>query len=168
MEHLVSLGHGRIGLIAGAHFSFSDQRSVGYRRVLASHGIECRPGDTVSVPSYSTEGGRIGMERLLRTGSDLTAVFAVTDEIAIGAIRVLYEAGLRVPRDVSVVGFDDIDICAYMTPGLTTVSQPILDMGARTAEVVSRLISGEPIGDLPLVYRHRLVVRESTASPGRP
>ncbi len=165
VNHLVGLGHRRIGIIAGAHFSFSDQRTTGYRRTLEAHGIAFHEKDKVSVPSYSPEAGKLGMERLLQAGRECTAVFAVTDEIAIGAIRALYEAGLSVPGDVSIIGFDDIDITGYMTPGLTTVRQPILDMGARTAEVMSLLISGEGIGAEPLVFSHSLVVRESTAAP---
>ncbi len=165
VSHLVGLGHRRIGIIAGAHFSFSDQRTRGYRKTLEEHGIEYHESDQVNVPSYSAEAGKRGMERLLASGRKCTAVFGVTDEIAIGAIRALFEAGLSVPEDMSIVGFDDIDITAYLAPGLTTIRQPILDMGARTAEVMSRLISGDDIGVEPLVFTHSLVVRESTEAP---
>ncbi len=163
-EHLVSLGHRRIGLLSGTHFSFGAQRAEGYRSGLAASGIEAREADAVLLPSYTPEEGRSGMRALLERDLGLTAVFAATDELAIGAVRALYEAGLKVPRDVSVIGFDDIDISAYLSPGLTTVRQPIREMGKRTAEIMSRLIEGhrEP-GDS--VFGHELVIRESTKGP---
>jgi len=161
-EHLIGLGHRRIGFIGGSHFSFAAQRADGYREALASAGIAYDERLVASVPSYIAEDGLAGMRELLRRGQDISAVFASTDELAIGAMRAIYEAGSRVPDDVSVVGFDDIDVSAYLAPGLTTVAQPIEEIGRRTAEVMSKLISGESYGDLSAVFSHRLVVREST------
>jgi LacI family transcriptional regulator len=101
------------------------------------------------------------MLKLLERGGNLSAVFAVTDELAIGAMRALYEAGLRVPRDISIIGFDDIDIAAFMVPGLSTVRQPIQEMGRKTAEIMYRLIAGNDCGACSMVFPHDLVIRES-------
>lgn len=167
VEHLAANGHRRIGLIAGAHFSFSAQRSEGYRQVLERHGIGAKKEWCVTVPSYSLEAGKLGMERLLQQDKSLTAVFAITDELAIGAMRALYEAGLNVPRDVSLVGFDDIDISAFTEPGLTTIRQPILDLGEKTAALVCDLIANGKSIQAPVVLPHQLVERESVARAGK-
>jgi DNA-binding LacI/PurR family transcriptional regulator len=105
------------------------------------------------------------MSTLLDGHETPSAVFAATDGLAIGAIRALFEAGKAVPRDVSVMGFDDIDISANLTPALTTVSQPIHDMGKATAELMSSLISGEVSKDGASTFGHRLVIRESCGAP---
>jgi LacI family transcriptional regulator len=163
-EHLLGLGHRRIGLLSGSHFSFATQRAVGYRAALESAGIAFDEELVVRAPYYSTDEGRLGMKSLLERTTRLTAVFAETDELAIGAIRALFEAGLSVPRDVSVIGFDDIDICPFLSPGLTTVRQPIQEMGMRTAEIMSKLVAGEDVGQSSTVLGYELVVRESTAA----
>jgi LacI family transcriptional regulator len=167
-RHLIELGHRRIGLLSGSHFSFAAQRAVGYRAALEAAGIAFAEDIVVRAPSYSAEVGREGMRSLLSRESGLTAVFAETDELAIGAIRAAYEDGLAVPRDLSVVGFDDIDISAFLSPGLTTVRQPIPEMGRRTAELMSALIAGERTEPGGSAFGYELVVRESTAAPGGP
>ncbi len=176
-RHLTDLGHRRIGLLSGSHFSFATQRAVGYRAALKDAGIPFDDSIVERAPSYSAEEGHEGMKSLLSRARDLTAVFAETDELAIGAIRALYEAGLAVPRDLSIVGFDDIDICAFLSPGLTTVRQPIREMGRRTAEIMSRLIAGEKVEEGSIIFGSELVIRESTRAlappraksrPGRP
>jgi len=165
VAHLAEKGHRRIGLIAGAHFRFSIQRAEGYRRVFGRYGIEAKDEWRVTVPAYSLEEGRLGMERLLLQDASITAVFAMTDELAIGAMRALREAGLRVPEDVSVVGFDDIDISAYTTPALTTIRQPIPELGEKTATLICDLIAEGKSDRAPIVLPHRLIERESVASP---
>jgi LacI family transcriptional regulator len=161
MEHLIGLGHRRIGLISGAHFSFPSQRAAGYRAALEAAGIAYDDARVILSLAYSPEEGRTSMLKLLERGGNLSAVFAVTDELAIGAMRALYEAGLRVPRDISIIGFDDIDIAAFMVPGLSTVRQPIQEMGRKTAEIMYRLIAGNDCGACSMVFPHDLVIRES-------
>ncbi|HWP69139.1 MAG TPA: LacI family DNA-binding transcriptional regulator [Rectinemataceae bacterium] len=165
VAHLAEKGHRRIGLIAGAHFHFSIQRAEGYKRAFGRYGIEAKDEWRVTVPAYSLEDGRLGMEKLLSRNSGLTAVFAMTDELAIGAMRSLHEAGLSVPGDVSVVGFDDIDISAYTTPALTTIRQPIPELGEKTASLVCDLIANGKSDRSPIVLPHRLIQRESVAPP---
>lgn len=164
VEYLINHGHRRIGLVAGAHFSFSKLRAKSYAQVLEAHGIEAKPAWQVVVPSYSPEAGRQGMQTLLERDKSLSAVFAITDELAIGAIRALNEAKIRVPEDISVIGFDDIDISGFIEPALTTIHQPIVDMGERTAELMCELID-EGKGPHPhVVLPHWLVERESVAT----
>jgi LacI family transcriptional regulator len=164
-RHLIELGHRRIGLLSGSYFSFAAQRSVGYRAALEDAGLDFDEGFVERAPSYSAEEGLDGMRSLLSRAKGLTAVFAETDELAIGAIRALFEAGLSVPGDLSVVGFDDIDICAFLSPGLTTVRQPIHEMGKKTAEIMSALIAGEAVDADSTTFGFELIVRESTARP---
>ena len=165
VTHLMEKGHRKVGLIAGAHFRFSVQRAEGYRRVFERYSIEAKDAWEVTVPSYDLEQGKRGMARLLRQDSSITAVFAITDELAIGAMRTLHETGLKVPEDLSVVGFDDIDISAYTTPALTTIRQPISEMGEKTAALICDLIATGKSDRAPLVLSHRLIERESVASP---
>ena len=162
-QYLIGLGHKKIGLLSGSYFSFAEQRAEGYRAALAAAGIALDPSCVVSAPFYNADEGRKGMKKLLRSARGLTAIFAETDELAIGAMRALFEAGLSVPEDFSVVGFDDIDICPFLSPGLTTVRQPIKDMGSATAEAMSILIAGEE--PTPCAFGYELVIRESTAAP---
>jgi LacI family transcriptional regulator len=161
-KHLIGLGHRSIGLISGMQFSFGAQRAVGYRSALEGAGLPVDEGRVILVPTYSPEDGRAGMQELLSRRKGLTAVFAATDELAIGAGRALYELGLSVPGDISLVGFDDIDISAYLSPGLTTVRQPIVEMGRKTAELMSQRIAGEAKGLRSTVFGHELMVRESS------
>lgn len=161
-RHLIGLGHRSIGLISGRQFSFGTQRAGGYRTALEAAGLPVDEDLVVMVPTYSPEDGSNGMQELLARGKRMTAIFAATDELAIGAVRALYERGLSVPGDYSVAGFDDIDISAYLSPGLTTVRQPIVEMGRKTAELMSQRIAGEAKGIRSTVFGHELVVRESS------
>jgi LacI family transcriptional regulator len=165
-RHLIGLGHRNIGLISGAHFTFGAARAAGYRTALESSGIAVDEDRIILVPSYGPEEGRAAMHELMARGKNLTALFAATDELAIGAVRALYEVGLTVPGDLSIVGIDDLDISSYLTPGLTTVRQPIFDMGRRTAQIMSALIAGEQPEPGPTIFGHRLVVRESSRALG--
>jgi LacI family transcriptional regulator len=165
-EHLITLGHREIGMVAGLHFSFAAQRTAGYRAALEGAGLSYDEGLVVPVGSYSAADGRLGMRALLSRPRRPTAVFAQTDELAIGAVRALYEAGLRVPQDMSVMGFDDIDISAHLSPSLTTIRQPIFEMGRETAAIMSRLIAEEDETEGAAIFGFELVVRESTQALG--
>jgi LacI family transcriptional regulator len=160
--HLIGLGHRAIGLITGSHCTFGAARAAGYRSALETAGIPVAEDRIVLAPAYGLEEGHRAMHELLGRGRELTALFAVTDELAIGALRALSEAGLSVPGHLSIIGIDDLDISAYLAPGLTTVRQLIQEMGRKTAQVVSDLIAGRPAELGPRVFGHRLVVREST------
>ncbi len=147
LEHLRALGHRRIALIAGDphepwRFTAPRQRRDAYQRVLHQHGV--RPDPTLDVPGYWTvRGGAEAARRLMAVPEPPTAVFAMSDEMAIGALQGLARLGLRVPEDVSVCGFDDHPDAE--TFGLTTVRQPAHDCGARLAAlIVARLAQRQP------------------------
>ncbi|SLM13752.1 Transcriptional regulator [uncultured spirochete] len=161
VNYLLQKGHRNIALITGEHFSFGRQREAGYKKALAAHGLQVNPELIIRAASYNPEAGRASMLTLIKRKQPMSAVFAVTDELAIGAMKALYEAGLRVPEDVSVIGLDDIDISAFTTPGLTTVRQPIFEMGKKSADLVCDWIAhGRAQGSAEL-FSTTIVERES-------
>jgi LacI family transcriptional regulator len=119
------------------------------------------------VKQYGSEFGMYGMRELLLRGRDFTAVFAATDELAIGAIRVLHDHNLRVPEDISVIGFDNIESSNYYIPRLTTIHQPIAEIGEQAARNLHRRINGDINTDSEIIIPHKLIIRESTRSIGR-
>jgi LacI family transcriptional regulator len=104
------------------------------------------------------------MKELLLRSRDFTAIFAASDELAIGAIRVLKDEGLRVPEDVSVIGFDNIESSNYYIPRLTTIHQPIEEIGEQAALGLHRRITGGINLDSEIIIPHKLIIRESTRS----
>ncbi|MDR2768893.1 MAG: LacI family transcriptional regulator [Treponema sp.] len=169
VNHLISLGHRNIVMISGDGFTFGRQRAEGYFQALTEANIAWVEKRVVFVRSYTPEFGIYGMrELLLREGRNFTALFAATDELAIGAIRVLRDEGIRVPEDVSVVGFDDIDIANYMVPRLTTVSQPLTEMGEKTALALHRSINSANGIPPDQILPYKLIIRESTLAHKSP
>jgi LacI family transcriptional regulator len=162
-RHLIELGHRRIAFIAGIlDHPDAEERLSGYRRALADAGIPYDPA--LVVPGdWHEEGGNDATLRLLSSNTKFTALFCVNDQTAYGACVALYRSNLRVPHDVSVVGFDDLHSSEYRVPPLTTVRQSIRVLGRSSAEAMLQLLKGKrPRIELPAV---ELVVRESTASP---
>jgi DNA-binding LacI/PurR family transcriptional regulator len=167
--HLISLGHRRIARITGTETDPSGgDRLRGIRAALAAAGIAEDPG-LARRSDWSTEGAYQAAKDLLDRRPDLTAIVAESDMMAIGVLRALHEHGLRVPDDVSVTGFDDVDLSAYTLPSLTTVRQDTEAMGAGAVAAVLDLIDGPtgPAGRAPAPLRlpTELVVRGSTAPP---
>jgi DNA-binding LacI/PurR family transcriptional regulator len=166
IDHLHQLGHRQIAFIKGQEFSSdTDARWEGIRLAMAARGLRVVPqlvarleGDA---PSHDP--GYAATRRLLAAGKPFTALFAFNDVSAIGAVRAFREAGLRVPEDVSVVGFDDVQSAAYQNPALTTVRQPLRRMGRLAADQVLEQIGspGQPAVQ-QIVVSPELVVREST------
>lgn len=164
-EHLVNLGHRRIGMVAG-RFSISDRsfhRWHGYRQCLKNNAI---PYDKrlLAQTDYSLAGGRDAVKQLLSLEDPPTAFFCSNDFLALGAMKGARELGLQVPRDLSIVGFDDIRIASYVSPELTTIRQPAYDIGKLGAELLFQRIEGKgkPVHKM---LDLSLIVRESTASP---
>jgi LacI family transcriptional regulator len=112
--------------------------------------------------SFGIEGGAIAATRLLDEPDPPTAIFAFNDNTAIGALRVARERGLRVPEDISVVGFDDSEQSAIVSPSLTTVRQPLAEMGRMAVSLLLRLLEGQRLEALHVELKTRLVVRDST------
>ncbi|MGC5615113.1 LacI family DNA-binding transcriptional regulator [Georgenia sp. Z1491] len=160
VQHLVDLGHRRIAHVAGRpEIAVARERSVGYHEGLAAAGVDTDPALVVEA-DFEEEAGYRGTLQLLDRGTDLTAVFAVNDLAAIGAVRALDERGLSVPRDVSVVGFDDIHLASYVRPGLTTIHQQIDELGRQAAE----LLLDDKEGRSRMLDVH-VVTRGTTAPP---
>jgi LacI family transcriptional regulator len=165
VNHLISLGHRNMVMISGDGFTFGRQRAEGFFQALTAMDLVLEAGRVVFVRNYTAEFGMYGMRELLLKrggGQDFTALFAATDELAIGAIRVLHDTGIRVPEDVSVVGFDDVDISNYIIPRLTTVRQPIKEIGEQTALALHRIITGNGAVPEDQILPYRLIIREST------
>jgi LacI family transcriptional regulator len=167
LKHLQQLGHRKIAFIKGQEFSSDTEvRWKANLEAAVRIGIEVRSKLTVQLEedSPSPQVGYKATKKLIKSREPFTAVFAFNDISAMGAMRALFESGLRVPEDVSVVGFDDIQSAAYQHPGLTTVRQPLRKMGKTAAEVVLRLV-GAPSAERrakEIVVEPELIVREST------
>ncbi|MDR0710621.1 MAG: LacI family transcriptional regulator [Spirochaetaceae bacterium] len=164
VNHLLGLGHKKINLICGCGFSFGEERRKGYYDALSAAGIDRDENRVICVKQYSSEFGTYGMKELLLRSRDFTAVFAASDELAIGAIRVLKDEGLRVPEDVSIIGFDNIESSNYYIPRLTTIHQPIEEIGEQAALGLHRRITGGINLDSEIIIPHKLIIRESTHS----
>lgn len=177
-RHLITRGHSRIALLSGpVDLPESQERVRGYSCAMQEAGLEPH---VLHASGYSAESGVAVASQLLAacSGSQAaqdptvatrpglpTALFCASDSMAIGVMQALYDAGIRVPDDVSIVGFDDVRDASLVRPALTTVRQPMQDMGAAGAAKLLRLISGEETGVMKLVLRTELVVRQSSGSP---
>jgi DNA-binding LacI/PurR family transcriptional regulator len=173
LGHLAGLGHRNIAVIRGQTFSSdSEPRWQAIRQAAARAQIKLDPKLVAQLEGDAPghEPGYFAAQRLLASDTPFTALFTFNDVSAIGAIRALHEVGLRVPQDVSVVGFDDVQSAAFQNPGLTTVRQPLRSMGMLAAESVMRQIASpsEHGRSKQVMVDPELVVRESTAPPPRP
>lgn len=165
-EHLLSLGHRKIAFLKGQNFSSDTEiRWQAIKDAAAKHDIEIDPNlvDQLEGDNPSPEPGYMAMQRILwRRNVDFTALFAFNDVSAIGAIRALQESGRKVPQDVSVLGFDDIYGAAFHNPALTTIRQPLFEMGRLAAQTLLKSITGKE--NQPLIsVEPTLIVRDSCA-----
>jgi LacI family transcriptional regulator len=158
VEYLIMQGHRSIAFIAGPDHPDARARLAGYRDTLARNGIEANPG--LIVPGDFQElGGMLAVNQLLESGQRFSAIFAANDLTAYGARLALYRRNIRVPEDISLIGFDDLHSSMYTTPPLTTVRQPLLEVGQRIGKAMLKLINQEKLRfEVPALS---LVVRES-------
>jgi DNA-binding LacI/PurR family transcriptional regulator len=166
-RHLIDLGHERIGYVAGPDYYLpTRQKAAGREAALRAAGLE--PDGLVAYGGdFSVEEGRAALRELLELDPPPTGVICSSDLMAIGVLQEAEARGLRVPDDLSVVGFDGIDASAWTSPALTTMEQPISEI-AETAVNALRTLIAEPEKPLPdYSFRPRLKVRESTAAPSR-
>ena len=165
MKHLLDLGHRRVGQITGPPgWVATEDRRRGYRAALAAAGI--LPDPTLEQEAEpEIDPGRAAAEQLLDLPERPTAIFAFNDNIAIGAIQAARARGIRVPEELSIVGFDDIEHATIVTPALTTVRQPLAEMGRTAVSLLMRLLEGQRFETLHVELATRLVVRDSTAPP---
>jgi DNA-binding LacI/PurR family transcriptional regulator len=163
MGHLLSLGHSRVGLLIGPPDHVPSQRKLAAARVVAAKaGVPLEP-DQIAHSHYSLEGAQVAATRLLEAG--VSGIVCASDPMALGAIRAAKRSGLNVPRDVSVVGFDDSALMNSIDPPLTTVRQPIEPMCRMIIELLVGQIDGTSLSHDELLFEPELVVRGSTAPP---
>ena len=166
-EHLLELGHTRIAHVTGdPALRISRDRADGYAAALRDAGIDPAP-ELVAPGGFTEDGGYEATRTLLARRPRPTAVFAANDLSAVGVIEAIVEKGLRVPDDVSVVGFDDLRLAAYTTPPLTTIHQPAREIGERATSLLLDLTTGKKVRRLRHLLPPELVVRRSTAPPLR-
>jgi LacI family transcriptional regulator len=162
-EHLLGLGHRRIGAIAGpGDYLCSRARIDGYRSALEQAGLRFDPA-LIRNGDFQHEGGFVRGGELLALPSPPTAIFAGSDQQAFGLYEAARQRGLRVPQDLSVVGFDDLPVARWVSPPLTTVRQPLAEMGRAAAQMLGSLIEGTPLRSGRVELSTELIVRESTA-----
>jgi LacI family transcriptional regulator len=165
MQHLLGLGHRRIAQITGPRgWLATEDRRRGYHAALAAAGIMPDPAlEKEAIPEIPP--GRAAAEQLLDLAEPPTAIFAFNDNIAIGAIQAARARGVRVPEELSIVGFDDVEPATIVSPALTTVRQPLAEMGRTGVSLLNRLLERQRFETLHVELATRLVVRESTAPP---
>ena len=163
VDHLVGLGHRRIVHIDGGASAVADDRRRGYLEAMGRHGLD----DVAAVVpgSFSDEGGYRGARAALGAGVPPTALFVVNDLAAMGALAAVADAGLAVPGDVSVVGYDGTALAGMRPIGLTTVGQPLAELGTRAAAHLCGLLDGEAPAEAHLRLRPSLVERRTSAAP---
>jgi LacI family transcriptional regulator len=168
-RHLIDLGHRRIGFIRGhPAYRSSRERELGFLDAIKKAGID--RGDCPIVPGfYNFESGVAGAERLVHLKPRPTAIFAANDDTAAGVMHVAYRAGLVVPRDLSVIGFDDMEVAKIVWPRLTTIRQPIAQMAASAIDLLLADLENQREGLPPkaaeVVLDYELVVRDSSGPP---
>jgi DNA-binding LacI/PurR family transcriptional regulator len=163
-EHLIAYGCRRIAIITGELASrASADRLRGFQETMAFAGLD---NSWIERGDFTEVGGAQAMERLLAAHPGLDAVFAASDNMAVGALRTLRAHGRSVPGDVAVIGFDDLPITPHTDPPLTSVNQPVQALGHEMAKMLIGLINGEQ--PTPLILPTRLTVRESAPLPGKP
>jgi LacI family transcriptional regulator len=164
-EHLIGLGHTRIGVITGPRdWCATIDRLAGYHSALLAAGLPIVP-EYVREADFSIEPAQEAANALLALPSRPTAIFAMNDLMAVGVLRAARLQRLHVPEDLSVVGFDDVEMASLASPALTTVSQPLQEMGRLAVSLLYRQIDGQPLDANRVELSTRLIIRDSTAPP---
>jgi LacI family transcriptional regulator len=161
--HLISLGHRRIGMITNAplNYTSAQQRRAGYFQALESAGLQVDPA-LIQEGNYTPASGFAAMQALLDIAPRITAVFVASDVVAMGAMLAVKRAGLRIPQDIAIVGFDDIPLAEFFDPPLTTVHLPAYGLGWAAGERLIRLIQGEGLNENSLLLESNLITRQSS------
>ena len=164
-EYLLGLGHRKIALITEQTGPIGSLRTQGYREAYAKRKFAV-PENLIyyvqeDIDHYSMENGYLTAKRLLQSGEAFTAIYAVSDSLAIGVCRAVLETGKRIPEDISVAGYDGIEMGEYYNPKITTVKQPVEEMAKKTIRLLLDVI-GERKEHQQIVFPAKLVVRDST------
>lgn len=164
VSHLVDLGHKRIGIINGGLMSVDGfERFEAYKKALKQFKLKYNE-KIVGYGDFNKENGYEEMKRILCGSFKPTAIFCANDIIAIGAIRAIKEKGLRIPNDIAVVGFDDIEAAALITPSLTTIRSPLENIGAKAIELLVSDIKNNKKAIEEISLKTKLIVRESSGA----
>lgn len=167
VEHLLRLGHRRIACLtnAPAAYAASSDRLCGYQDALSAAGVPVDQ-NLIRYGDFDAESGYMQMQALLRQQPRPTAVFVASDVVAIGAIKAIHEAGLSIPQQMAVVGFDDVPVAKYFEPALTTMHLPIAELAARACDMLVHFIQGKPPEQTQILLEAHLVVRDSCGAAG--
>jgi len=161
VEYLIQLGHRRIGFIKGMTYSaMARERWEGYQQALLAHGISYQE-DLVASGEWTEENGYKNTLNLLSLSPPPTAIFASSDPMAIGAMKAIKERGLKIPDDISIIGFMDLPVAAYVDPPLTTVRMPVVEMGQAAAKALVRKILEPNQKQVKINLKTKLIIRES-------
>jgi len=164
VQHLIDLGHERIAYVsAPLNLTFATHRLAGYKQALEESGL-AYDEDLVIVGYLTEEDGYQAAHRLLSLPNPPTAIAVANDLMALGAMRAAHEHGLNVGHDVAITGFDDIPLATHAHPPLTTVCQPIYDIGRRVCRMLIQVIKGEPLAERHILLEPTLVIRESSGA----
>lgn len=167
VQHLIDLGHSRIGTLSGPKVvGMDNERLAGFEQAMARAGLPIRPQWQLA-GDYSLKCGAAAGKALLGLSERPTAMFCANDESAIGLLSVLQNGGMNCPRDISIVGFDDVTSAPYLAPALTTMHQPRYAMGSLATKVLLDILDGTSKSQTPQlrILESRLIVRDSTAAP---
>lgn len=170
-RHLIELGHTRMAFLGNAQGgSTTRERAEGFRQELRACGIPVHEAFMTLAPSSTPEGGFVGTQHLLSLDERPTAISCYNDNMAMGVYSALFQSGLRVPQDISVVGFDDIAVAAFLTPPLTTLRQFKSQLGSDAATMMLHLLEARLAGETTFTAQKiglcgELVIRASTAPP---
>jgi len=165
VAHLAALGHRRVGHIAGPQNTTTGRdRREGYEAGVRAHGLAHEPALVVEAEAFSEDAGDRALGIMLAGPARPTAIFAANDLIAVGMLQRLRRIGVRVPDDLSIVGFNDIPLAGLLEPALTTVRVPQLAMGVAGAHLLIDRLEGRPIGEIRLTLPTELVIRASSAA----
>lgn len=162
VNHLIGLGHRRIGMVTGPlQAMVSMERRDGYKQAILEAGLPLH-NELIIEGDFTEEGGRAAMAQLLSRDPQPTAAFISSDTMAIGALRAIREAGLRVPEDIALASFDDMPIASYVNPTLTTVRQPMFELGATAAKLLVGMIEGGQPTISRTILPTTMIVRQSS------
>jgi LacI family transcriptional regulator, repressor for deo operon, udp, cdd, tsx, nupC, and nupG len=166
VNYLLSLGHRRIGVVAGNMTSPSTlDRLQGYRRALQKAGLPYEE-ELIEVGDYGLQKAEQATRKLVARENRPTAIFAFSDEMAMSCLATLHNLGYKIPQDFSVMGFDNISYAQYCYPALTTIAQPMTEIGIACMELLLPQLNGEPMQECNKILPHKLIVRNSTGVLG--
>ncbi|GAA6139711.1 DNA-binding transcriptional regulator CytR [Arenicella sp. 4NH20-0111] len=164
IEYFISLGHRRIGVVTGlSENRHTIDRLKGYKQALSEAGIEY-DSQLVVEGEFTMSSGKIAADQIVKMADRPTAVFCMNDDMAIAATQTFKSNGLKVPKDISVIGFDNIEYSKYTDPPLTTIEQPALKLGNVAASKLIQLIEGETLTESQFILPHEFILRQSVTT----